>query len=143
MGIGEQIETIVTSMTGNNIPPEIITIRKAYTNNTADITTKGGVLKNVRCSGKAEQGTAALLVYENGDMQSPFILLFHDIEKQDVLVSGTNIKTINSESLLGSGNIDIGGGGDLSAYVKKEDVTFTVSLEDNGTMIFNLGIGDD
>lgn len=26
--------------------------------------------------------------------------------KQDTLVSGTNIKTINSESLLGSGNID-------------------------------------
>lgn len=31
---------------------------------------------------------------------------------QDKLVSGTNIKTINSESLLGSGNIDIQGGGD-------------------------------
>ena len=31
--------------------------------------------------------------------------------KQDTLVSGTNIKTINSQSLLGSGNIDIGGGG--------------------------------
>lgn len=27
--------------------------------------------------------------------------------KQDNLVSGTNIKTINNESLLGSGNIDI------------------------------------
>lgn len=31
--------------------------------------------------------------------------------KQDVLVSGTNIKTINNISLLGSGNIDIQGGG--------------------------------
>ena len=31
--------------------------------------------------------------------------------KQDVLVSGTNIKTINNQSLLGSGNIDIQGGG--------------------------------
>lgn len=30
--------------------------------------------------------------------------------KQDTLVSGTNIKTINSESLLGSGNINISGG---------------------------------
>ena len=30
--------------------------------------------------------------------------------KQDALVSGTNIKTINNESLLGSGNITIGGG---------------------------------
>lgn len=31
--------------------------------------------------------------------------------KQATLVSGTNIKTINNESLLGSGNIDIQGGG--------------------------------
>ena len=31
--------------------------------------------------------------------------------KQETLVSGTNIKTINNESLLGSGNIDIQGGG--------------------------------
>lgn len=34
--------------------------------------------------------------------------------KQDVLVSGTNIKTINGESLLGSGNIVVGGGGSYS-----------------------------
>ena len=31
--------------------------------------------------------------------------------KQDVLVSGTNIKTINGETLLGEGNIEIQGGG--------------------------------
>ena len=31
--------------------------------------------------------------------------------KQDTLVSGTNIKTINGNSILGSGNIDITGGG--------------------------------
>ena len=28
--------------------------------------------------------------------------------KQDTLISGTNIKTINSTTLLGSGNIDVG-----------------------------------
>lgn len=31
--------------------------------------------------------------------------------KQDALVSGTNIKTVNGESLLGGGNIEIQGGG--------------------------------
>lgn len=37
--------------------------------------------------------------------------------KQDTLVSGTNIKTINGTSLLGSGNIDIQGGGtDISNH---------------------------
>lgn len=33
------------------------------------------------------------------------------IAKQDALVSGTNIKTINNQSILGSGNISIEGGG--------------------------------
>lgn len=32
-------------------------------------------------------------------------------EKQDKLISGSNIKTINNQSILGSGNIDIQGGG--------------------------------
>ena len=35
----------------------------------------------------------------------------HDDSKQDTLISGTNIKTINHQSLLGSGNITIEGGG--------------------------------
>ena len=30
--------------------------------------------------------------------------------KQDTLVSGTNIKTVGGQSLLGSGNVDVGGG---------------------------------
>lgn len=34
--------------------------------------------------------------------------------KQDALVSGTNIKTINGESLLGAGNITIEGGGTIN-----------------------------
>lgn len=38
-------------------------------------------------------------------------------DKQDTLVSGTNIKTINNESILGSGNITISGGGsDVEEY---------------------------
>lgn len=36
------------------------------------------------------------------------------VGKQPTLVSGTNIKTINNESLLGEGNIDIQGGGGKS-----------------------------
>ena len=37
--------------------------------------------------------------------------------KQDKLVSGTNIKTINNQSLLGSGNISIEGGGGSTVVV--------------------------
>ena len=35
---------------------------------------------------------------------------YHDNSKQDTLVSGTNIKTINNASVLGSGNINIEAG---------------------------------
>lgn len=38
--------------------------------------------------------------------------------KQDALVSGTNIKTINNQSILGSGNITISGGGGTMNYQK-------------------------
>ena len=49
--------------------------------------------------------------------------------KQDKLVSGTNIKTINGHSLLGNGNITIEGGGsaDLSNYLTKTEVA-TVAI---------------
>ena len=48
--------------------------------------------------------------------------------KQDTLVSGTNIKTINSQSLLGSGNIVIsgeGGGGVQNVYIQETEPEIT------------------
>lgn len=50
--------------------------------------------------------------------------------KQDTLVSGTNIKTINNESLLGSGNIDIQGSGSGSG---EDNVIEVVKV--NGTAL--------
>lgn len=42
--------------------------------------------------------------------------------KQDLLVSGTNIKTINNQSILGNGNIEITGGEvDLTNYYTKTE----------------------
>ena len=40
-----------------------------------------------------------------------------DGAKQDKLVSGTSIKTINGESILGSGNISIAGGGSTNSAI--------------------------
>lgn len=49
--------------------------------------------------------------------------------KQDTLVSGTNIKTINNTSILGSGNIDIqGGGADVEAFTAAEVQTIWESV---------------
>lgn len=42
--------------------------------------------------------------------------------KQDLLESGVNIKTINNQSLLGSGNIDIQGGGSGQTYTAGNNI---------------------
>lgn len=59
--------------------------------------------------------------------------------KQPTLVSGTNIKTINNESLLGEGNIDIQGGGGSSVNVVQATGTSTsdVMSQDAVTEAFN------
>lgn len=51
-------------------------------------------------------------------------------KKQELLVSGTNIKTINGESILGEGNIEIAGmtdGYKVDVDASGEDVILTVS----------------
>lgn len=57
--------------------------------------------------------------------------------KQDTLVSGTNIKTINSSSILGSGNLTISGSS--GKYVLTQNLNnTTVSI---GTTYIGIGVG--
>ena len=51
--------------------------------------------------------------------------------KQVMLVSGANIKTINGESILGSGNIEIQGGGSTDITLKNENIggSYTVIVD--------------
>ncbi len=60
-----------------------------------------------------------------------------DDEKQETLVSGANIKTINSESILGSGNISITAGIseapiDGNTYGRKDGAWAQVSVSGGG-----------
>ena len=62
--------------------------------------------------------------------------------KQDILISGTNIKTINGLSLLGEGNIVINGAGstggestDLSNYYTKQEIDDKIT--DVSTYVFD------
>lgn len=62
-------------------------------------------------------------------------------DKQDKLVSSVNIKTINNQSLLGTGNITISGGGepvDLSNYYDKDEVNALLTDKANLSDISSL-----
>ena len=61
----------------------------------------------------------------------------HDDSKQDLLISGTNIKTINHQSLLGSGNITIEGGGGGGSIV----MIGSFEIDDNGHLIATIPDG--
>ena len=63
--------------------------------------------------------------------------------KQDTLISGTNIKTINNTSILGSGNVDIqGGGGGGKAIEAGRGISITTG-DTADTVSFNLPISAD
>ena len=64
-------------------------------------------------------------------------------QKQDTLVSGTNIKTLNGESLLGSGNMAIeGGGGGLGAPVTVVPTAGTHVIDASLGKYFKLNIAE-
>lgn len=54
--------------------------------------------------------------------------------KQDALVSGTNIKTINNESILGSGNISVSGGGSKTFWYGTSPTSSNVQTKDVTTL---------
>lgn len=56
---------------------------------------------------------AVVITLVNGDTYTIDLNHTHP-DKQDLLVSGTNIKTINNQSILGDGNIDIQGGATIT-----------------------------
>lgn len=60
----------------------------------------------------------------------------HDNTKQNLLVSGSNIKTINNQSLLGSGNITIEGGGSGGVVM-----VGSFRINDDGDLIVTLPTG--
>lgn len=108
------IDTAISSTSTNPVQNKVI--------NTA---LNGKVPTTRKVNGKALSsditlGSADILVAGDRTIDDAFSSVNTSISnlgtsKQDALVSGTNIKTINNESLLGSGNITIQGGGDPSA----------------------------
>ena len=73
--------------------------------------------------GSTAQARNLAYTWDNGVIQESHTVANYDdltnelATKQDTLVSGTNIKTINNESILGSGNINISGGGSTDVQI--------------------------
>ena len=67
-------------------------------------------------------------ILEISDLVNDSVIDIGDLyaTKQDVLESGENIKTINGQSLLGSGDITITGGGNSAANVSAVDTSETL-----------------
>lgn len=98
----EQAQTQIDNSVSGKVDTDIFT---AYTANTkTEIDNAVSVKADSSRVDEIEEVTASALVE------------LHNT-KQDILISGTNIKTINNESILGSGNIVIqgGSGSDYSA----------------------------
>lgn len=63
-------------------------------------------------------------------------------DKQDNLISGVNIKTINNQSLLGQGNINVEGkDADLSNYYTKNEVDNLIPTVPSNVSAFNNDAG--
>ena len=79
---------------------------------------------NIYLNDKNSQGCKIRRLYA-GTEDNDAVNLSQLNTKQDILVSGDNIKTINGQSILGSGNITIEGGGSGSTVVVDDDLSDT------------------
>lgn len=67
---------MIEELTGNNIPPSKCTITKAYENSTlCDIKTDHGTYKRVNASQQATVDDTGVLVFLDGDMSKPYVLV--------------------------------------------------------------------
>lgn len=110
---GTSIKTINnTSILGSgNISIPIITVDSAITSGSANAVQSGAVYT-------ANQNLANTVNTYHTELNDKITDLYDKLNtKQATLVSGTNIKTINGTSILGSGNITIEGGGGTSITV--------------------------
>ena len=146
--LADEIITIIQAHSNNNPAPQTCNIRKVYTNGYVDIETETGRINYLECIGATKPDTTGLLIYPDGNLNKSIVISLGDYytqteitsllaDKQDKLVSGTNIKTINNQTLLGSGNITIqggGGGGGITAVG-------SFSIDENGHLIATIPDG--
>ena len=127
MAIGEQIEIMIGSLTGNNIPPELVTIKKSYSNNSADVIKSNNELLNgIKCSGLAVEGGNGLLVHREN---APFIILFEDA-RQTAQALGLGLFYIQDGDLF----VELPNGIDNPFTITNGVLTVEIDGENNYTL---------
>ena len=123
--LADEIITIVKSVANNNPAPEKCRIVKVYDDKVhADVQTSLGILKYVEVIGSNPTRGDAVMLYLDEDLSEYIIIGDKDLSgKQDKLISGENIKTVNNNSLLGSGNITIESGSNVEIVTSWETTT--------------------
>lgn len=106
----DQAQTQIDNSISGKLDTDVFT---AYTANTQ-------IEINNAVSGKVDSSR----VDEIEEVTASALVELHNT-KQDILVSGTNIKTINNESILGSGNIVIQGGSGGGSYTAGANIDIT------------------
>lgn len=86
-------------------------------------------ISNLNAATTPLAGTEVLPVVQAGETKKVPVSTF-----QTALVSGTNIKTINGNTLLGSGDLSISGGSS-TLTIQNKTAAYTVVAGDNGTII--------
>ena len=118
-----------------------------YDLKTIDFSSINNVPLNEDASGEFsivdESGNVGMKVSSDAVYAKDFISGEHILSnKQDSLISGYNIKTLNGESILGEGDIVISGGGeqDLSEYAKKSEIPTKISqlTNDSGFLVDDI-----
>ena len=124
-----------TSSTSTSLAATASAVKAAY-DLAASKTDNIGTVTGVKINGSTKNPTSGVV-----DLGT--VLTTHqDISgKQDKLVSGTNIKTLNGQSILGSGDIEITGGGSDSIYIfdmfakAGDDDHFTITVEEEAAIM--------
>ena len=119
---GTNVQTFTANSSTNKTANIIVPTKVSELSNDSGFTNNVGTITGITMNGSSK-GTSGVVNLGT---------VITDVSnKQDTLVSGTNIKTINNTSLLGSGNIDIQGGGGSATDVQI-----------NGTSITNGGVAN-
>lgn len=109
-GIDAETDPIFTASPAYNITSQTISTwnnKSDFSGSYSDLTNKPSIPEATSTTPQMD-GTASVgseTTFAKGDHVHP-----SDVNKQDLLESGVNIKTINNEDILGSGNITIQGG---------------------------------